>query len=455
MGADEGTAGEEQGPAVRVEAPEAFRRGFGHAGAVKIVHEIVADGLSVHQVIKAPVIFRVVGEAAESAAQAPGGLISHAALPQGIHLREGVGDAFVGIEEGGFVHIVPEALDPGLQQGTVQTAEPAADVLPQEIREDAAAGPDRRDEIAPVLLFAETVPGFAGIVRGIAFLHFDPRVDDGYQAEMILFHLPGEPRQVRESVRLPGEVFEVHHIVDIHADRVQGDMPFPVFGNDRADFLLAGVAPAALDISESPAGREIAAAGKLPERAGDPGEGIPLDQIHVQVPVHGGDDRPVPAGITQVPDDLSRIVEEDPQEPIRAEEDQEVMAAVEGGLRLGMVEDVAVPALIAVAALVHAAHRLPQAEEHLVRPQGKGEGNAAVFAGLHVKKGQGTGLRGQMSDDGAGGKGRAEGIFPDHRVFLACRCGKRIVPCGGNGGKRLKNNAADGTIRKKDRGKHK
>ena len=83
-------------------------------------------------------------------------------------------------------------------------------------------------------------------------------------------------------------------------------MPLPVLGNDGADLLLAGVAPAALDIAEGPAGREIAPARQSPKSPGGAGEGIFLNEIQVQVPGKGGDDGLVMVFPAQVPDNLSR-----------------------------------------------------------------------------------------------------------------------------------------------------
>ena len=194
--ADEGTAREEQHPLVRREAAEGFRGRPGHAGTVEVVDSVVADGFSVRPVVKAPVVFRIVGDSGEGPHQATGGFIIHAARPDPVRQRKGIRDPFIRIEQSRFVHIVPEAFDPGFQQRRIETAEPAADILPQEIRETAAPGPDGGNEVGAVLFFAEGVPGFAGVIRGVAFFDLDARVDDRDQAEVLLLHSRLETLQV-------------------------------------------------------------------------------------------------------------------------------------------------------------------------------------------------------------------------------------------------------------------
>ena len=235
---------------------------------------------------------------------------------------------------------------------------------------------------------------------------------------MVVLHFILEALQIREGVRLPGEVFEVHHIVDIQAYAVQRNMALPVLIDHGAHFLLAGIAPAALDIAEGPAGREIAVAGELAEGTGDAGEGLLLDEVYVQVAAEGGDDCLVMLFPAQVPDDLSRIVQVEAEKPVRAEEDQQVVAAVEAGALFRVVEDVAVPAFIAVAAFINAAHGLAQAEEDFLRMEGQGQDHAAVLAVAHGKVRQGIFLCQEVLYHCVRGKGRAKGVLTDHYGFL-------------------------------------
>ena len=199
-------------------------------------------------------------------------------------------------------------------------------------------------------------------------------------------------------------------------------MALPVLIGNGAHLLLAGVAPAALDIAEGPARGDIAAAGETAESPGNGGKGILLDEVQVQAAALDGDHRLIAGGIAQIPGDFARVVQVDAEEPLRAEEDEEVMAAVKAGPLLGMVKNIAVPAFIAVAALINAADALAQAEEHFLRAQDEGEGQAAVLPFGQVEIRQRALLRRNGIDNGVRGQGSTKGVFANHSGFLTFCC---------------------------------
>ena len=419
VGADEGGTGEQQETPVRIETAEGIRRGAGHEGAIQVMHPVMADRGAVHLMIEGTVILRIVRDAVEDILQAPHGFIVHIAGAQLLHPAEGGGHAVLRIEQGGLIHIVPETFDTGRQQGLVEIAEPAAGILPEEIGEAAVPGPDGGGEIGAVLLFAEVTAGFSGVIRRVAFLPFDAGIDNRNQADMILLHVRAEAGQVREGILPPGEVFEIFHIVDIEADRVQRDAPLPVLRGDGADFRLAGIAPAALDIAEGPAGREIAAPGEAAEGTGQLREGILLQDIQVQLAVLRGDNGGIRTGIPEIPGDRARIIQEDAEERIRTEKDQEGMGAVEAVRALRMVKDIIVPGAVQEAALINAADGFAQAEEAVLRLEGAGQHDAVAVPGKG-EEGNRPRFRRQGKNNSIRRERGAEGILPDHEKTSLC-----------------------------------
>ena len=121
--------------------------------------------------------------------QMRGGAFAEAGLVDAVLDVEGHGFAGA-IEDGGLVHIVPEAGDTLGDEALVEGAPPLAGPGLGEVREDAVAGPDFADVDGAVGVLDEVVAGGAGIVRGVACagLLGDVEVRDDDQLEV----LPGE-----------------------------------------------------------------------------------------------------------------------------------------------------------------------------------------------------------------------------------------------------------------------
>ena len=301
--ADEGRAREQQVPPGRVVLAQGVRRGEGHHRAVEVMHAVVAHRLAVravHAVIEVAVILRVVRHAHEDAPQAEAVLHLRVVAAQLIRHLPGVAQTVLGVEQGGLVHVVPEGVDARVQQRAVLLAEPTPGLAVQEVRQGAAARPHRADEIAPILALAEEALLVAlGVDRGPRVL-LDRRVHDGDQMNVILPQVGGELRQIGDQLPVPGEVPEAVHVVDVHADAVQRDAALAVFPGDLARVLVAGVAPAALDVAEGPSGRHIAAARQPAELPADGGKALRGEHVHVQVAAHRGDHRAVEVRPPQV-----------------------------------------------------------------------------------------------------------------------------------------------------------
>ena len=80
-----------------------------------------------------------------------------------------IGHGLGGIgEDGGLVHVVPEAGYAVVDEVFIEGAPPFAAALLGEVGEDGGAGPDGADIGGAVGIFDEVVAGFAGVVGGVA-----------------------------------------------------------------------------------------------------------------------------------------------------------------------------------------------------------------------------------------------------------------------------------------------
>ncbi len=114
----------------------------------------------------------------------------------GAGLEAGSGDAVLdvvrhgfggGVEDGGLVHVVPEAGDSVVEEVFVEGSPPLAGGVLGEVGEDGGAGPDGADEGGAVGIFDEVVACGAGVVGGVAGVgeFGDVEVGDGDYVEVL------------------------------------------------------------------------------------------------------------------------------------------------------------------------------------------------------------------------------------------------------------------------------
>ena len=395
-------AAEQQEALAAVIPAEALGSGAGHVSAVEVVDLVVADGLAVHFVVEAAVVLHVVGRAVEGVLQGKGAVDVQVLIAQLVRHGKGLGNALLGVEQRRLVHVVPEALDALVHQLAVFAAEPGAHVLPQEIREVAAARPHRTHKGLAVGLLHKVVLLQAHVAGVIALQLLHARIDDGDQPDVIRPHVIVELPQIGEARLVPGEVLEVLHVVDIHAHAVQGDVAVAMLLHHIAHLRIGGIAPAGLDVAKGPLGGQIAAANESAELLADGSEAVSLDDVHAQVAVLGGNDGGIAPGVAQVELHGAGIVKIHAKELLPAAEQQQVVGGVDAGLVLRVGEIVGVPGTVQVAALVDAPQALAQAKHQVVRIHVDGKAHLAV---LHL-----------------GGKERHSGFFrsklPHHRAGM-------------------------------------
>ncbi len=189
-----------------------------------------------------------------------------------------------------------------------------------------------------------------------------------------------------------------------------------MLGDYLPHLRVAGVPPAGLDVAQRPAGRDIAAAGEAAELAADLRQALRFDEVDGQVAVFRGDGGGAHGGEAQIKADGAGVVKVHAEALLRAGEQEQVVGRVQAGLVFGMAGVVEVPGAVAVAALVDAADRLAQTEDHVVLRQREAEGEGRALA-RDGEVGQGGRFRLQRQNDRARGQRTAVIISANHDDF--------------------------------------
>ena len=198
--ADVGGAGEHKDPLVRLQLLKSLPGCPGHVVAVQVVDFVVAHSgkAATRLVVEAPVILRVVCQGVHKAQQVIV-LVQIQVLPlHGGHLVKYFVQTFLGVEDGGLVHVVPEAVDALVQKELVFQAKPSPGLRVQHIREMRPSRPHSSHKVGAVLLLAEVAGRFSFLVDRVAILDLDAGVDDGDQVDALLFHVRSQGGQIRE-----------------------------------------------------------------------------------------------------------------------------------------------------------------------------------------------------------------------------------------------------------------
>ena len=166
-------------------------------------------------------------------------------------------------EGGGFVHIVPEAFDAGIDKGFVELSPPCPCARRGEIGEGTQAGPDGGVVDVTVGRLAEVTVRQAVLVDGVLWVFLDRRIDDGDEFDALLAQVGGELRQIGEAVLIDGEAAVAVHIVDVQVDGVAGDVVVTEILRQFADAALRVVGPARLLVAEHPQRRQCVPSGEF------------------------------------------------------------------------------------------------------------------------------------------------------------------------------------------------
>ena len=410
---DAGTAVQQGAPA-GAQVGKGLPGSAGHAAAVQIVHPVVPHLLPGQVVVEAGVVGRAVHQAHGTAHYLAEELflLQVVFFTQLCHAVQKCPEPLRGVEQRGFVHIVPEALNAAVGQHLVAVAEPVPHFRAQKIGKIGLAGPHGSHKGGAVGFGAE-IPllqplGAGGVLRVDAHA----RVDDGHQPDALLLQLGTQRSQIREALLVHRKIRVPLHIVDVQADHVQRQLVLAVLAGDGAHVLGSLVAPAALGKTKGPFGRDVAVADQLPEFGADGVRAVAGQDVQVVVRLFGAEGQPVVPGVADIVEHLSREIHEHAKDAAArtAVDEQKIVRSIVRKPVFSVVRLVGVVGHIMPAALVDAAGHLAQAVHHGILCQR--EAPAPVWFCGEVRHCGGGRLHRQH--DALGGQRAAKGKTLDH-----------------------------------------
>ena len=334
-----------------------------------------------------------------------------------------VGHGLGGVgEDGGLVHVVPEAGCAVGDEVFEEGAPPGAGGGLGEVGEDRGAGPDGADVILAVEL-DEVVAGFARVVGGVGLAGEvgDVEVGDEDGVEVLGGEAVEEAGEVGVVGGIDGEGAVLVLEVDIEPDGVGGNLVGAEAVGDFVDLGFWKVGVAGLLVAEGPKGREG-------RRAGKPGVGLndlfrvgAVEEVVVEGASGGGES--VLGGVfaAEVEEGAEGVVEEDAEGAAVVHVEKEGDGLVDGVGGFLEAEAVGVPHGESFAGAVEGAGLVAEAEEMAGEGLGLGYGEALWRPG----DGEGVGLQdvaGEVGDgeaevwsdsDAEGGGGEAVGVGSD------------------------------------------
>ena len=412
-----GTGKHEESP-VRIDPLKGLACRSCHVIAKKIMYPVMADLLSVYLMIKGFIILLAVGKPHHGLPDLENGraavLILHIAADQLPHPV----NSLRCVEDGGLVHVIPEALDSLLGKETVLISKPSSRLRIQHIGKMGVSRPYRRHKIAAVLLLAEVSALFALLTDRISLLNLHARVNNGNQSDVLLLHLLHELRKVLKVFFVQSEILITLHIVNIHIDHVKGNLILAVSCGNLPEILLCPVAPPALSVPESKFRRDIASSDDPPELPDNVVSALALDHIQIQVRRLTGDLKQIRPGISDVKGEPCGIVHEK-SEILPAGDHDKIVSRIQRPLVLRVLRIVRSRTDIAVSSLVDSPVCLPKTVDNIVLVHCKTIAKAFLKADLPAR---GHSLRyGNIRSHGLCLKGLSKLKLSDHTIFLLIR----------------------------------
>ena len=166
-------------------------------------------------------------------------------------------------EDGGLVHVVPEAVETQIHQALTPFSPPLAHTRTGEIGEIAFARPHRPMKKLAIGQFAKDVLPHAVRADIVIHIHLDAGVDHGHGPEAIVMQVGDQPGQMGERGFIPGETAKAIHVIDIEVNGVAGDASPPEILRDFPHDGLSFIAPAGLVIAQHPQGWQIGVAREI------------------------------------------------------------------------------------------------------------------------------------------------------------------------------------------------
>ena len=402
VGADDAAAAVEQSALTGTQGLERLAGSPGHAAAVEVVDAVVAHPPGSGIVVETAVVLGGIHQAHHRAHQSEEIVLVEVILPaQGGGILEEGFQPLRGVEEGGLVHIVPEALDAEVGEHLILFAKPRPGLGTEKVGEVGPAGPDRRHKGRAVFFGAEIALLEALAADGVIVVAADACVDDGDEPDALGFQVGGKFAEVGEAGLVDGKISVGLHVINVHADHVQRQTVGLVLRGHLPDVGLGLVAKAALSQTERPLGRDIAGADEMPKSLCDLCRCRGCDEVERIVRLCRGKAEGVVTGIADVVAHFAREIDEDADASaaVGRGDEQEIVGGVVGKPVFAVLTLVGVVRLVVPAALVEAPGHLAQAIDdvlllHDILP--------AIAVRCQVR--HGAGLGGQVQHDALGGK---------------------------------------------------
>ena len=195
-------------------------------------------------------------------------------------------------------------------------------------------------------------------------------------------HLRGKAGKIRKGLPIHREVLIVIHVVDIQVNGVQREPGLVIAADDVPYRFSIRVTPAGLLEAESPERRNVAFSDQGAEFADDVTRRLPENQIDLKILSVQGDHGLIRAGISDVPADLRRKIDEDPAAVMK----QEIVRGIEGLFLLRMQIVIAAEAPIDPAAFVDPARRFAEPVHDPVLLQREGKDKAPAVRAMRERE---------------------------------------------------------------------
>ena len=323
------------------------------------------DHFSIHIVIEFVIVADVAIQASYHSSKGKIFLNAHVASCQLFNFCTGICQAVFGVENGWFVHVVPETVNPLFRQNSIFLAKPISCFWLQEIWEMYPTRPDSTDKVATLGILTEIIVLYAFFIDIIAVFDFYASVNNRNKVNALFFHVCGKFFQIREAFGINGKIFVPFHIINIQINAVQWNASILILFCDCANIFFGLIAPAALTISECPERRNIASANHFPELLDDVLFAFACDDINRQVIGSSMNLHYAPLGIADVKLHLSSEVEECTEGHCTMNDD-EVVCTIKRTSIFMVVGVVIVPADILPASLVDATNLFAQTIDNVV-----------------------------------------------------------------------------------------
>ena len=226
--------------------------------------------------------------------------------------------------------------------------------------------PNTATEQSALHIGAEAAVLHALLIDPLTGIYLNARIHDGYQTDPPVQQLCGKFLQVWKFFGVYREIPITVHIIDIHADIIQGNAGILVAFHDLTEILFALIAIAALSVAEGPARRQIGRTYRCQELPDCliSCRGLHLINCHIL-----GTGHPDLSGfpVIDLKNRSCRRIKKDAESPLF--QNQQIVRGIQRRIIIAVICRVCIEADVSAAALIHSTGGLTQTVHHLIRFQ--------------------------------------------------------------------------------------